>query len=162
MSKHFLKKFKSEHKCPYCPKDKQSGYSLCPTHLEMARAHWEHWSIERRSDGLCCYCDRKSFRGWLRCRTHTAINRAKCKAWARRHPEHTAEQWERSKKIRDMGFCPKCREHRKLVGQFKSCEVCRTLNHLRDGKFGVEGVARIRDRLRKGLTTIQNVVSMRA
>jgi len=165
MSGFFVRKFKDSHKCIKCKKDKLSSYTLCATHLEEAKLAWRQWAVERRESGKCCYCDRKSFRGWLRCRFHTEYNREICKRWMREHPEHSAQQWKQRKELRDMGFCPSCKEHRKLSEGFKRCEVCRTLHAVTrrvNNPVSVREVQQLRANLRKGLTTTQEIVNLRA
>lgn len=139
MTAFFVQKFKRDgaYKCFKCKKDKLTGYSLCTEHLKAARERWRTWAFDRRSLGRCISCDRqgrKATRGHYgrtmddreqRCSVHARLNQKKCAAWLRRHPEYHAQAYERQKKIRDAGFCPKCPEHRKLLDGFMRCEPCR-------------------------------------
>jgi hypothetical protein len=121
----FAQEFKKPLKCAYCAQAPLTDYSLCSPHLVQARERFRSWAKKRRRAGLCIRCACKSFRGYLRCRKHTVENRRVCKVWSAAHPDYCKRQWEKSKAVRDAGFCPSCREHPKLEGPFRRCEPCR-------------------------------------
>ena len=139
MSKFFLRKFKSLHKCPKCSDDKISGFSLCPKHLTRARYEWRARARAARAEGKCGQCPLKAIPNQLRCKLHAELNRKKCRAWLKEHPEHNAEAYAERVAYREAGFCPQCPQHRKLREDEGRCWVCRERNRLRD-KIGTAGM----------------------
>lgn len=137
MTKFFIKNFKLTNKCAACPKDKLSGYSLCPDHLAKARAYWQNWATERKAIGKCISCNRAGRRATRehhsrtmddreqRCSFHAKLNTQKMVKWVVKHPSYSKECYARLCAIRDAGFCPTCHEHRKLPTGFSRCDVCR-------------------------------------
>lgn len=129
MSEFFVETFKKQNKCWGCKfeplKQGDRTYGFCAKHLTAARERWRLWQGQRRAEGKCISCHRKSFRGWLRCRVHREVNRLRIAAWIKAHPDHSALQWEKRKKLLAAGFCPSCKEHRALPAGFRRCDPCR-------------------------------------
>lgn len=123
MTAFFVRKFKSQNKCPHCKSEKLTGYSLCTKHLEEAKLRFRLWSVERRVNGKCCFCDCKSFRGWLRCRRHAKINRERVRKWYAAHPGYGNRQWKHRLALRQQGICA-CWTKGKLQPGQRRCNTC--------------------------------------
>lgn len=135
MSPFFIKTFKRQNKCPHCSRDKASGYSLCPAHLEVARQRWRSWSAERRAQERCVSCDRRSRlatrgvgageRREIRCKIHARINTLKCRAWAAANPGYHARSYKLVQKRIEA-----CRgaSHKPIRGR-RLCGGCITFRH---------------------------------
>lgn len=141
MSPYYIKHFKIENPCNYCPdsaaSSKAPGKQFCQFHLVRARLAWRVWAERRAREQLCITCTRPAWTNPqtrqrnCRCETHREMNRIKCQKWGVTHASERM-QYERDHKERliSSGVCI-CSMRGLLKPGQRRCDECHSYNKAR-------------------------------